>query len=86
MYLASGCVIAPQLPIWSPGGLIPRYSYYYYPASLLAFGVLADRLPQWFSSALLGGLVLLVFADTLGHFEPAMLLHYGNWYGIFTKW
>ncbi|MFN5062502.1 MAG: hypothetical protein ACK5GN_06615 [Pseudomonadota bacterium] len=86
MYLASSCVIAPQLPVWSPGGLIPRYSYYYYPASLLAFGVLADRLPRWLSGVLVGGLVLLVFADTLGYFQPAMLLHYGNWYGTFTKW
>jgi hypothetical protein len=86
MYVASGCLIAPQLPVWSPGGLIPRYSYYYFPASLLGYGLIADRLSKWVTGMIIGVLALVVFADTLGHHEPAMLLHYGNWLGVFLKW
>jgi hypothetical protein len=86
MYLASSCVIAPQIPLWSPGGLIPRYSYYYFPASLCAYGIIADRAPRWVSCMLIAAHTFLVFADTLGQHEPGMLLHYGNWYGKFQKW
>jgi hypothetical protein len=86
LYIASSCVVAPEMPTWSPGHLMPRLAYYYFPATLCAFGVVSDRLSRWVAPTILIWLGLVAFADILGDHRPGMLIHYGLWFGTFAKW